>query len=334
MGIQEMLSSAVQKGLIKHAERKKANREVREGVTKKKKTQRQPYEEENKVKRKKVKKIALTPLVPNAEKKAKRLKAKLEDPADGGKLTVASKKSKKPVKGAKAAARPVAKKATPVKRKQKRPSAHSPSDHEMNPLAPYLPTQQELDRLTAQRAIQGSATTAAFEPLEDLGLPTSTFMREYAASKQVEGRDESELLKKAHDYFGQLNRDERRRNALAMRRIKDMKTVNRRGGDKDGFKYVVPKNVSTVVRQIMVAEGVEGAQVDPESLESTFGGDGVKESAAKPMRSHKQRNHCFDDFYQFQVAKKWTKNAESFLSRGRAGKNLFAARQLRTIKKM
>lgn len=208
-----------------------------------------------------------------------------------------------------------------------------------NPITAYLPSAEEQDRYIASRAIRGQHEGSAAllrDPLEDCGLMGIDFMKAYTEERGDQAKSEEALLQQAHQYFSQLNRDEQRRNTAAMRRLKEMKKVNRAGGDKDGFRYVVPKNVSTVVRQLMVAEGVEGAQVDPESLGSHFGGDGVKETEAKPMRSKKQRNQSFDDFYQFQVAKKWARNAESFLARGRAGKNMFAAKQKqqRSIKKM
>jgi hypothetical protein len=85
----------------------------------------------------------------------------------------------------------------------------------------------------------------------------------------------------------------------------------------------------------MLAEGVEGAEVFGEQLQSTFGGDGVSDTMSKPMRSKRKRNHAFDDFYQFQVARKWTRNAENFLSRGKASKTLFQEQQKkRNIKRL
>lgn len=209
----------------------------------------------------------------------------------------------------------------------------------LNPITAYLPTDEEQDQYIATRAIRGQhegSTSLLRDPLADTGLLGIDFMKSYTEERGDEVRTEEALLQQAHQYFSQLNRDEQRRNKAAMKRLKEMKSVNRAGGDKDGFRYVVPKSVSTVVRQLMVADGVEGAQVDPETLGHHFGGDGVKETEAKPMRSKKARNQSFDDFYQFQVAKKWARNAESFLARGRANKNMFAAKQKqqRSIKKM
>jgi hypothetical protein len=210
----------------------------------------------------------------------------------------------------------------------------------LNPITAYLPTEEEQDQYIASRAIRGGqhegSAALLQDPLADTGLLGIDFMKAYTEERGDEVKSEEALLQQAHQYFSQLNRDEQRRNNAAMKRLKEMKKINRAGGDKDGFRYVVPKNVSTIVRQLMVSDGVEGAQVDPETLGSTFGGDGVKETEAKPMRSRKARNQSFDDFYQFQVAKKWARNAESFLARGRANKNMFAAKQKqqRSIKKM
>ncbi|CUI15149.1 Hypothetical protein, putative [Bodo saltans] len=209
-----------------------------------------------------------------------------------------------------------------------------------NPITAYLPAEEEQDQYIASRAIRGGqhegSAALLQDPLADTGLLGIDFMKSYTEERGDEVKTEEALLEQAHQYFSQLNRDEQRRNNAAMKRLKEMKKINRAGGDKDGFRYVVPKNVSTIVRQLMVSDGVEGAQVDPETLGSTFGGDGVKETEAKPMRSKKARNQSFDDFYQFQVAKKWARNAESFLARGRANKNMFAAKQKqqRSIKKM
>lgn len=181
-------------------------------------------------------------------------------------------------------------------------------------------------------SVFASATDAA-------GLPVSCpFLNSYLEEKIMNAPivDEASLLQDAHTYFTNLTKKERHWNRTAMNRLRDMKRVNRQGGDKDGFQYVVPKHAKTVVQQLMMQEGVEGASVDGEKLESTFLGDGMRETESKPMRRKKIKNYAFDDFYQFQVAKKWTKNAESFLSRGRANRNMFMAKQQtkRTIKKM
>ncbi len=180
-----------------------------------------------------------------------------------------------------------------------------------------------------------SSFVAEDVPSASSGCPfLTTYLEEKIMTSPV--ADEASLLKDAHEYFLRLNKKERQWNRTAMNRLKDMKRANRQGGDKDGFQYVVPKSVKTVVQQIMVQEGVEGANIDGAQLESAFLGDGIKETEQKPMRRKKVKNYAFDDFYQFQVAKKWTKNAESFLTRGRANRNMFMAKQQtkRTIKKL
>ena len=206
----------------------------------------------------------------------------------------------------------------------------------------------DLSHAHSNAAGTGSSSTPSSPCLNSSATPVGSvggarhgpcaFLASYLEEKvlQTPVVDESALLKDAHDYFKTLNKKERSWNKAAMNRLKDMKRVNKQGGDKDGFCYVVPKNVKTVVQQLMVQEGVEGANIDSAQLESSFLGDGIRDTEQKPMRRHKVKNYAYDDFYQFQVAKKWTKNAESFLSRGRAGRNMFVAKQQnkRSIKKM
>jgi len=340
MGIQALLNKAVKDGLAAHGSKSKSQKKnvtesaksakkesstlKTKGVKSKKAKEgyRELYEQEPKMKKKKAKRVNLTPLV-------------IDQVAPSS--VSAGPKPKKTVKKSVVASKGGPKKKT-SKSSQEGKKARVVEDTYKNPLEVYMPSPEEMDRIVAARAIQGTNEHGSFlrDPVEDAGLASTDFLKTCAEAKARECQTEDELLQKAHEYFSQLNRDENRRNALAMKRLKEMKRVNRAGGDKDGFKYVVPKNVSTVVRQIMAAEGVEGAAIEPESLESHFGGTGVKESESKPMRRKKVRNHAFDDFYQFQVAKKWTKNAESFLARGRASKNMFVAKQkqLRTIKNM
>lgn len=114
-----------------------------------------------------------------------------------------------------------------------------------------------------------------------------------------------------------------------------MKRVNAQGGDKDGFRFVIPKTH----RRLMELEeansdsaGVGGAcrgrGATNAPLRSTFLGDAVEEGTdTKPMRRNKRNVKRRDDFYQFQVRQKWTQNAESFLARGKAGKKFFTQRR-------
>lgn len=199
---------------------------------------------------------------------------------------------------------------------------------------PTAPSPEEETKYVAERAIVGDASLP--DPLEGLSLPSNDFVAQVTQAKAEKTCSDKDLLQRAHDYFTKLNSDDQRRNRQAFQRLREMKRINKQGGDKDGFKFVIPKSVTTIVRQIAAAEGVEGADVEPESLSSQFIGDGVAETSAKPMRSYKPRKQCFDDFYQFQVAKKWTKNAESFLARGRMTKKMFTAKQgqNRSIRKM
>ena len=127
------------------------------------------------------------------------------------------------------------------------------------------------------------------------------------------------LLADAHAFFSDRGASDRALHNEAMKRLKHMKDVNRRGGDRDGFRFVVPKSVKAMAKHMRGNTGVDNAK-----LQSTFGGDGVDDSAAKPMKRNKRRKKQFDDFYEFQTVDKWTANAERFLARGRAGKKIFA----------
>lgn len=174
--------------------------------------------------------------------------------------------------------------------------------------------------------------------------PDIPFVSEYASARVQEQVEEGALLAQANRYFTSLARRERQLYTTAKEHLRNMRRVNERGGDKDGFRYVLPKNVKSVVRQMLaqeqqsaaVASGREAAPyVAPELLSSTFGGDGVKETEEKPMRRKKKRYSTLTDFYQFQVSKKWTRNAERFLKRGRVNKSMFEAKKhQRSIRKL
>eukprot|EP00658_Telonema_sp_P-2_P036653 TRINITY_DN26468_c0_g1_i1.p1 TRINITY_DN26468_c0_g1~~TRINITY_DN26468_c0_g1_i1.p1 ORF type:complete len:204 (+),score=83.16 TRINITY_DN26468_c0_g1_i1:110-721(+) len=159
------------------------------------------------------------------------------------------------------------------------------------------------------------------------------------------------LLDSAHAYFTEINKDEKKRNRMAMARIQEMKRINESGGDKDGFKFVLPKSVKTFARTMNVKgskpreSAVDYSNVDPDDLQSQFltkadAGTSVGAEADRELlqnaRKTKKKEVMLDDFYQHQKAKKWAKNAESFLLKGRANKNMFMKRQQsqRSTKKM
>ena len=243
---------------------------------------------------------------------SKRKKGLLTTAKSSKKVTEKKKKSKAGVEA-------------PRKKRTQEPS----SDDEEYNFNLAAPTVEEEMKFVAERAIVGDS--ALPDPLEGLSLPSNEFVALVTQAKADKSLTDTDLLQRAHNYFTKLNSDDQRRNRQAFQRLREMKRINKQGGDKDGFKFVIPKSVTTIVRQIAAAEGVEGADVDPESLSSQFIGDGVAETSAKPMRSYKPRKQCFDDFYQFQVAKKWTKNAESFLARGRMTKKMFTAKQGKSL---
>lgn len=213
------------------------------------------------------------------------------------------------------------------------------------------------DKLLLERAIRGEDVAGAdgsaagfsssFVRHDPTLYPDLAFFDDYAEKKSAEIASEDALLKDAHKFFKELGKRERRLNMAASRRLKELKAINRRGGDRDGFRYVVPKNAKQLVRQMVIAEGAGAhgvtAEVDPDSLVSSFGGSGVggsestalEEASDKPSRRRNKRSSTFSDFYQFQVSRRWTRNAESFLNRGRASKSLFEAKKRqRSIKKL
>ncbi|KPA86222.1 hypothetical protein ABB37_00459 [Leptomonas pyrrhocoris] len=212
-------------------------------------------------------------------------------------------------------------------------------------------TPAERDRALLAKAIRGDdllggdgtasvGDGATFIRQDPSLYPDLEFLDEYAEKKHAEVVSADQLLENAHHFFKDLGKREQALNRVAKEHINHLRAVNRRGGDKDGFRYVVPKNVKHVVRELLSAqksrEGVEDPEtlIDPQSLVSTFGGDGVAETSDKPVRrSRRKRNRTYSDFYQFQVSKKWTRNAENFLKRSRPNKMLFEAKkQQRSIK--
>ncbi|RNF03690.1 hypothetical protein TraAM80_05789 [Trypanosoma rangeli] len=204
---------------------------------------------------------------------------------------------------------------------------------------------EEVDQQMIAQAIRGdegthntslAAGAAAEAGVEDfVQYPCLPFLEDYAEQKRSEIVSADTLLSNAHAYFKDLGKRESAMRRAAAKRLKELKAINRRGGDRDGFRYVVPRNVKEVVRQMTQnAEGPDEAAVDTTHLTSTFGGDEAQDTSEPPMHRKRRRKSCFSDFYQFQVSKRWTRNAESFLNRGRAHKSMFeASRPQRSIKK-
>lgn len=227
--------------------------------------------------------------------------------------------------------------------RSRRAAAAAAASSSSPPPPPLTPT--ERDRALLAKAIRGDdllggegPTTAvdgaAFVRQDPTLYPDLEFLDEYAEKKHADVVSADQLLENAHHFFKDLGKREQALNRVAKEHIQHLRAVNRRGGDKDGFRYVVPKNVKSVVRNLLASqkarEGVEDpeALIDPRSLVSTFGGDGVAETSDKPVRrSRRKHNRTYSDFYQFQVSKKWTRNAENFLKRSRPNKMLFEAKK-------
>lgn len=165
---------------------------------------------------------------------------------------------------------------------------------------------------------------------EEPSAQASVLLRNIAAEKASEYVPQDKLLTEAHKLFAELSETERKRNAFARKKIAEMKAINKRGGDKDGFKYVLPTSIKSYARQL----AGDGHDI-PEDLASHFLGDGIQDTMKAPSRK-KDKKRYHDDFYSFQIAKKWTKNAENFLNKAKKTKNMFISRQqkLRTTKKM
>lgn len=227
------------------------------------------------------------------------------------------------------------------------PQLTTAAPHDDPPLP--LASAEEAERALIARAIMGSSGSASVagadsdmqlireDPLLHSDL---AFVEDYTSKKQADVVSADQLLHTAHVYFKELGKREQSLNKVAREHMRRMREVNRRGGDKDGFRYVLPKNVKVMVRQLLAEqksrEGVSDGEafVDPDELVSTFGGDGLKETSDIPVRRRRRQNRTSSDFYQFQVSKRWTRNAENFLRRSRPTKALFEAKKhQRSIKK-
>ncbi|EPY25155.1 hypothetical protein STCU_06815 [Strigomonas culicis] len=199
----------------------------------------------------------------------------------------------------------------------------------------------EIDpKLLPSGSPQGSSAAVALsDPAlrQDLSLYPAdmSFLDTYAEKQSAQVLSEDAMLQQANQYFKEVNKREREMNHAAVEYIKKLKAINRRGGDKDGFRYVLPTSVKQVVRDMMAKQGNHNEYVDPEMLISNFGGDDVKDGSDRPIRKKRRGPRRHNDFYQFQVSKQWTKNAENFLRKGRANKSMFEAKKRqRSIKKL
>ncbi|EAN77231.1 uncharacterized protein TEOVI_000340100 [Trypanosoma equiperdum] len=268
----------------------------------------------------------------------------------GGKKAILTEKGRKPVKGStkKSERKPVKEKAG--QKKDKKVAVALPNKKKVERLrdisVPFElppPSQEEIDKQLLQRVIGGEdgkrdSTSADAPGGGGFNSPHLPFLDDYAQQKRSEIVEADGLLQKAHSYFKDLSKRECQLRRAAAKRLRELKEINKRGGDKDGFRYVVPRNVSEVVRQM-----TQGADVDPTQLVSTFGAEDDKlrsqeehlhEASDRPMHRRKRKNPCYSDFYQFQVSKRWTRNAERFLEKGRAHKSMFeASKQRRSLKK-
>ena len=209
-----------------------------------------------------------------------------------------------------------------------------------------MPTGKHRIRAALRAAVSGAATGPAAAPSTALSAAGSEYdsvspfdapaplssVDAFAAPDAFDDDNEDaytepkKLLKKANVFFAEMGRDEKRRMREAHARIKEMKAVNAKGGDKDGFKFVIPKSVKAMAKTL----DPNAAADDLPELRSTFAEDAAAEVAPeshsdKPMKRKKRTGHISKDFYQVQVWKRWTNNAEKFLSRGRASNKLFEA---------
>ncbi|CCW69448.1 unnamed protein product [Phytomonas sp. Hart1] len=230
-----------------------------------------------------------------------------------------------------------------IRRKKAKPLSLSPDVQTLNSSL----TIDELDHVLIEQTIRGQDYAIGEEPFaqarnfvrEDPTLypPEIAFCEDLAEEKEGEDLTEDALLDNAHRYFKELNAKEQQINQSAAAYLKKMRAINHRGGDKDGFRYVLPSSVKQVARQMMLASSAAAtnenkkvsslAMVDTTPLDSTFNGDGERLTEKKPVRSRRRRPSTFSDFYKFQVSKRWTQNAESFLNRGRVNKTLFEAKK-------
>jgi hypothetical protein len=179
-----------------------------------------------------------------------------------------------------------------------------------------------------------TATTTAAKAKKGVAFatPDAAAAAAAAAAAGEEATPEA-LLKQAHHYFTEANKQEQQLVRKAKAKISEMKRINRQGGDKDGFKYVVPRSVK---RMVSVMQGITPGGAP---LQNSFnanaataaatgeGGDEDEELGRRLTGRRKAKPSPFKkDFYAVQVWKQWTKNAENFLQKGAMGKKIFAKR--------
>lgn len=189
------------------------------------------------------------------------------------------------------------------------------------------------DKNLLLRTIQGSSSEKDNPFASD--FIDSNFEVENLDSIKIVSEDE--VLEKANEYYKKFKKDEREANRVAALHLKKMREVNRQGGDKEGFRYVLPKNVKELVRQTLEKNGMgsvllKNSSSPPSLFDSLNYADDEND---KPKRKKKKREGTSSDFYQSQVSKKWTRNAERFLFRDRIDKSLFESKKhQRSIKNL
>eukprot|EP00796_Vickermania_ingenoplastis_P005302 gene5302-3805_t len=187
----------------------------------------------------------------------------------------------------------------------------------------YADNPSNMEKHLLMKTIQGDDANANEDSLFATALYPDFPMT--GDSKDEVTASEDEVLAKANTFFQNLNKKERELNRAAALHMKRLKEINRRGGDKDGFKYVLPNSTKDLVRQMMMKEDTSAPRIDPSLLSSSFGSSSVaEEEGDKPMRKSRRHGGTYSDFYQFQVSKRWTRNAEKFLFRDRVDKSILS----------
>lgn len=149
-----------------------------------------------------------------------------------------------------------------------------------------------------------------------------------------------DLLSEGNQFFVKRNKEERELTKAALKRIEEMKRINDKGGDGNGFKFIIPRSAKKLASRM--AGDVEitlddrkavAGRLLPSTLSSaTTNGDGADAEDItgglndddRPMRKKKPRAAKeLKDFYTWQKWKNWTRNAEDFLSRGKLSRKVF-----------
>lgn len=153
-----------------------------------------------------------------------------------------------------------------------------------------------------------------------------------------------DLLNEGNQFFIKRNKEERALTKAALKRIEEMKKINEKGGDGNGFKYIIPRSAKKLASRM--AGDVEITLEDrkaaagrllPTTLSTaTTNGDGADAEDItgglndddRPMRKKKPRAAKeLKDFYTWQKWKNWTRNAENFLSRGKLSRKVFDSKR-------